>query len=207
MLFSKNKFSLKTKKPLILASNSVIRKKILKGAGLEFKTIPSTVDEELIKKKFNGKSYNFISKKLAQAKALEISKRFNNFFVIGADQICVFKTKLLDKPLTKRNAIKQLTMLTGKEHKQISGFCVSYNDKIIFSSYEIAKLKMRNLSKKEIRSYVDFDSPLKSCGSYKFESKGYLLFSKIIGNHYTIQGLPILSLFNFLLKKNIIGYD
>ena len=93
MLSSKNKFSLKTINPIILASNSPVRKKILKETGLVFKTIPSRIDEEIIKKKFYGNSFGSISKRLAKEKALKISNKFRSSFVIGADQICVLEKK------------------------------------------------------------------------------------------------------------------
>ena len=66
---------------------------------------------------------------------------------------------------------------------------------------------MRKINKKQITNYVNYDNPINSCGSYKFESKGYLLFSKVKGDQYTIQGMPIFDLFNFLIKRNIIKYE
>ena len=207
MLEKKKKFSIKTKLPFILASGSQVRKKILEDTGLHFKTITSEIDEDFIKRKFKGRSYTFISKKLAQAKAIAVSRKYNNHHVIGADQICVYEKKILHKPLNKNNAIIQLSMLSGNEHKQISGCSVCWNGKVIYSFSCTAKLKMRKITKKQISNYVDIDNPINSCGSYKYESKGYLLFSKVIGDQFTIQGMPIFDLFNFLIKRNIIKYE
>ena len=89
------KFSLKTKLPIILASGSNIRKSILKSAGLKFKIINPDIDENRLKKKYKDAPYSIISKKLAQEKALKVSNKYNNYYVIGADQICVFKKKYL----------------------------------------------------------------------------------------------------------------
>jgi len=207
LLSSKNKFSLKTKQPIILASNSAIRKKILRQSGLKFKTIPSELNEILIIMKLKDKPFSLISKRLAQEKALKISKKFKGSFVIGADQICVFGKKLISKPLTKEKAVRQLMMLAGKEHKQITGCSICFNGRIMHTFYKAAVLKMRKLSKKQITDYVNYDMPFYSCGAYKFESRGFLLFSNVLGDQFTIQGLPIFSLFNFLLKKNIISYE
>ena len=136
-----------------------------------------------------------------------VSKRYNNYYVIGVDQIFLFRNKILNKPLNKKNAIIQLTMLAGNEHRQISGCSICMNGKVVYSFSTTAKLKMRKINKKQITNYVDYDTPFNSCGSYKYESKGYLLFSKIIGDQFTIQGMPLLDLFNFLLKSNIIKYE
>ena len=205
-MLSKKKI-FKTKKEIILASSSKIRKKILESAGLNFKIIPSNIDEVFFKKKYKMKSFSLLSKKLAELKALSISKRFNNSYVVGADQLCSVGKKILDKPRTKENAIKQLIFLSGKEHIQTSGCSVCYNGKILYSFFSRAKLRMRMLSKKEIKNYVEHDLPLHSCGAYKFESKGYLLFSEVIGDQFTIQGLPFFKLLDYLLNKKIINYD
>ena len=207
MLEKKNKFSINTKHQFILASSSFVRKSILKNTGLAFKPVPSKINEDYIKIKFKHKPYTFISKKLAQEKAIIISKKYKNHYVIGADQVCVFKKKILNKPLNKKNAILQLNMLVGREHEQISGCSVCINGKVIYSFCCTAKLRMRKISKKQITNYVEYDNPINSCGSYKFESKGYLLFSKVIGDPFTIQGMPIFDLFNFLIKRNIIKYE
>ena len=114
MSSKKKKKIFKTKKEIILASSSEIRKKILKSAGLNFKIIPSHIDEVIIKKKFKTKPFSLLSKKLAEVKALNVSKKFNNSYVVGVDQLCTVGKKMLDKPLTKENAIKQLIFLSAQ---------------------------------------------------------------------------------------------
>ena len=203
MSSGKNKFLLKTNNPIILASNSAIRKQLLKGSGLKFKTKPSNVNETLLKSKMRGKPFSIISKTLALKKALSISKKFHNCFVIGADQICVFENRQLEKPLTKDKAVRQLMMLSGNDHKQISGCSICFNGKSVYTFYKTAVLNMRKLTKKQISLYVDLDKPLNSCGSYRFESKGYLLFSKVIGDNFTILGLPLFSLFSCISCQDV----
>ena len=65
---------------------------------------------------------------------------------------------------------------------------------------------MRKLPIKLITKYVDIDNPIYSCGSYKFESQGKYLFSKIDGDISTILGLPLFPLINILFKKKVIVY-
>ena len=77
----------------------------------------------------------------------------------------------------------------------------------MYSFFSMAKLRMRKLSRKEIQNYVEYDMPLYSCGAYKFESKGYLLFSEVIGDQFTIQGLPFFKLLDYLLNQKIISYE
>ena len=65
---------------------------------------------------------------------------------------------------------------------------------------------MRKLTKQNIKAYINDEKPINSCGSYKYESKGILLFSTVSGSVDTIKGLPLLPLLDLMHKKNIIKY-
>ena len=205
-MIKKLKSIIYSKSIIILASNSQPRIKMLKDTGLTFTQIKSGVNEKIVRKEFKGKSYNCLAKKLAEAKALSVSKKKREAYVIGADQICVNKGKIYSKPKFKRKAVKQLLELNGKTHKLISAVSICYDNKIIWSYSEEVKIKMRKLSEKVLRNYVDLDLPLESCGSYKYEANGKYLFSEVIGDTNTILGLPLFPLLNILLEKNVIAY-
>ena len=91
----KNKFILKTNFPIILASKSEIRKKLIQKTGIKIKQINSNYDEESIKKNFKGKNFKLLSLRLAKEKALAVSEKNKNNFVIGSDQVCVFNNVLI----------------------------------------------------------------------------------------------------------------
>ena len=166
----------------------------------------SSINEDDIKKKTNIKNFSQLAKKLAEEKALSVSRTIKNTYVIGADQICVKQNKAFSKPKFKKKAIEQLCLLNGKTHKQISSVCITFNEKIIWSYIEIAKMKMRKLPISTLKEYVEIDLPLQSCGSYKFEANGKYLFSNIDGDINTIIGLPIFALLKKLHEKKIIAY-
>ena len=205
-MINKTKSILKSNFPIILASNSESRLKILQETGIDFIQLKSNIDESLVKEKYKKKNANFIATKLAEAKALFISRENRKSYVIGADQICISKGKIFSKPKNKKKAIEQLSELNGKTHKLISAFSICYDNQVVYSNVEEVKLKMRKLSKKSIKDYVEIDLPISSCGSYRFEANGKYLFSDVVGNNSTILGLPILPLIKILLKKKIITY-
>ena len=205
-MINKTKSILKSNFPIILASNSESRLKILQETGLDFIQLKSNIDESFVKEKHKKKNANFIATKLAETKALFISRENRKSYVIGADQICISKGKIFSKPKNKKKAIEQLSELNGKTHKLISAFSICYNNQVVYSNVEEVKLKMRKLSKKSIKDYVEIDLPISSCGSYRFEANGKYLFSDVAGNTSTILGLPILPLIEILLKKKIITY-
>ena len=205
-MINKTKSILKSNFPIILASNSESRLKILQETGIHFIQLKSNIDESLVKEKYKKKNANFIARKLAEAKALFISRENIKSYVIGADQICISKGKIFSKPKNKKKAIEQLSELNGKTHKLISAFSICYDNQVVYSYVEEVKLKMRKLSKKSIKDYVEIDLPISSCGSYRFEANGKYLFSDVVGNTSTILGLPILPLIKILFKKKIITY-
>ena len=180
---------------------------MLKDVGLSFKKIISNVDEFKIKKNQAEKSFPIIALKIAEEKARVVSSKFPRAFVIGADQVCVFNRKIVNKPGDNSKAIQQLKKLQGKEHCQISAFCLYRNNSLVAKAYDKTVLTMRKLSTERIKKYVETDNPIASCGSYKYEENGYLLFSKVKGSIDTVKGLPLLPLLNILFKEKVISYD
>ncbi|WP_298622489.1 Maf family nucleotide pyrophosphatase [uncultured Legionella sp.] len=191
-------------KPLILASGSSIRLKLLDTLGLDFLVIPSNVDEDAIKKIHQSDNHLDLGFALANSKALEVSKRYPEHYVIAADQLCVIGKKILDKPLNHQTAIEHLRLLSGKKHQQIACLCIAKDDKILWYHHEIANLTLHYLSEHTIEAYLQSEKPYQSCGAYQYESKGKWLFKEVDGNEDTILGLPLLPLANALLSLGVV---
>ena len=151
-----NKFLLKANYPIILASQSEIRKKILTDTGLIFKQVSSGLNEKEVSKNFTYKRIANLAKKLACEKALLVSKKNYNSYVIGADQVCSYKNKILSKPNNKKNAIAQLMEINGSEHKQTSAVCLFFQEKMLWNYTETVNLKMRKLSLNLVKLYIQY---------------------------------------------------
>ena len=191
-------------KPLIIATESKIRKKIFSDFNLNVSFIASEVDEDLIKENFQFKNYYNLAIELASAKALEVSKKNPDNYVLGVDQVCEFNNEILNKPGNKEKCIKTLQKLSGNTHFQNCGMAICHNSKIIWTSSDVAKLTMKDLSDKDIENYIKKDKPFKSCGAYKYELNGKDLFTEVKGSIFTIQGLDIDSLIFYLRQNNFI---
>ena len=189
---------------VILASNSSIRKKILEDAGITFEVIASKVDEEELKKSFSSNNFKDYCLALAKAKALDVSNKQKNAYVIGSDQICCYEDEIFSKPLTKENCFKTLSKLSGNTHYQNCGISICKDGKEIWSHYSQAALTMKLLSDLEIKDYIDKDEPFMACGAYRFESLGKNLFSSTQGDETTIQGLTLNPILKFLGSKKVI---
>lgn len=182
----------------ILASSSEIRKKILSDQGFDFIVQKSEVDEEILKENYKNLPFEKRAIKLALAKAKEVSEAYRDKYVLGADQICVYKNNILNKPGNRENAVNSLKLLAGNTHYQYSGIALCLNGKSLWSFCDTAILTMKALSEDEIKSYVDKDEPYQCAGSYKYESHGSKLFSDVKGSPFTIQGLALTPLLKAL---------
>ena len=103
---------------IILASSSSIRKKILEDSGITFEVVSSEVDEEKLKNSFSNNNFKDFCLALAKAKALDVSNKKKNAYVIGSDQICCYGDEIFSKPLTKENCFITLSKLSGNTHYQ-----------------------------------------------------------------------------------------
>lgn len=182
----------------ILASSSEIRKKILSDQGFDFIVQKSEVDEEILKENYKNLPFEKRAIKLALAKAKEVSEAHRDKYVLGADQMCVYKNNILNKPGNRENAVNSLKLLAGDTHYQYSGIALCLNGKSLWSFCDTAILTMKALSEDEIKSYVDKDEPYQCAGSYKYESHGSKLFSDVKGSPFTIQGLALTPLLKAL---------
>ena len=189
---------------IILASSSSIRKKILEDSGITFEVVSSEVDEEKLKNSFSNSNFKDFCLALAKAKALDVSNKKKNAYVIGSDQICCYEDEIFSKPLTKENCFITLSKLSGNTHYQNCGISICREGKEIWSHYAQAALTMKTLSDKEIMNYIDEDEPFMACGAYRFESLGKNLFLSTKGDETTIQGLTLDPILKFLSSEKVI---
>ena len=187
---------------IILASKSRVRKDILEKNNIYCKVIPSNVDEDSVKESLlNEKATpEIISKNLAELKANKISSKIQEQIVLGADSVIDLEGELISKPQDRREALLILKKLNGKEHHLISSVCISKNGSMIWNYTDKARLKMKDLSEKQLEEYLAKipDKALYSYNVYQIEGEGRKLFSDIIGDEDTIMGLPITKIKEYL---------
>ncbi|TAL59616.1 MAG: septum formation protein Maf [Legionella sp.] len=189
--------------PIILASGSSIRAKLLSSLGLDFTVVPSHLDETAIKLNHANDPLS-LGYVLAESKALEVSQLHPQSFIIAADQLCVIDQEILDKPLNHATARKHLRLLSGKTHQQIACLCIAKNNQVIWSHHETATLTMHELQEETIEAYLQKEKPYHSCGAYQFETLGKWLFKEVQGQDDTILGLPLLPLITALNNLNAV---
>ena len=194
----------KTKKKLILASGSRIRRQLLEGVGLEFQVINSNVDEDLLKKKLHGRPFSEQVVRLAFEKAFTVSMDNLEAYVIGSDNMCTIDDKIFDKPIDHEDAVNHLSSLSGKKHFQNNGISIIHEGREVWSNFDVTELEMKKLSLQEIEDYLNLDKPYSACGCYHFESNGKDLFTSINGLESTVMGLAMEHLIEKLNQLGVI---
>ena len=191
---------------LILASNSKTRIKLLKAAKIQFETESHGVDEEEVKQSMSDRDPVDTIEKLAELKALKVSNKHPESFVIGSDQGLDLEGTLFNKAQDKSEALEQLKMLNGKTHKLITSTIVAHNNNIVWRHYDVAELTMRNMSNEMIEKYINELKPemLDVVGCYAIEEEGIKLFNSVKGDIFSIQGISITPLLNFLWNNKLL---
>jgi nucleoside triphosphate pyrophosphatase len=195
------------KDPLILASQSRARKMLLDNAGIALEALPADIDERAIQENSGLSAPADIALLLAREKALFVSSQRPGRFVVGADQTLALGDRLFSKPAGRDQAAEQLRALAGRVHELHSAVAVAQHGKILFADASVARMSMRPLREDGISAYLDQagEAVTTSVGAYQFEGLGVHLFERIDGDHFTILGLPLLSLLAFLRSENLLA--
>jgi septum formation protein len=193
---------------LILASSSPFRGMLMRNAGLEFEAVPADIDERAIETPLalQGAAPDAVALILAKAKALNVSARFRDAFVIGSDQTMSFGDIVFHKPKNIDDAVNHLQTLSGKTHRLNSAVAIAEGGNILWEHVAHAELTMRDLSPDFIRRHLSKvgERALASVGAYQLEGQGIQLFSRIEGDYFTILGLPMLPLLHQLRELGLV---
>jgi septum formation protein len=195
--------------PLILASASKSRARILEAAGLAFSVEPPGLDEAAMRQAVSGErrlTPHDVAEVLARAKAEAVSNLAPRAYVIGGDQVLAFGETIYAKPDSMEAARRQLLDLSGKTHTLHTAVAVATNGETIWAETIVATLTMRKLSPEFIGRYLAAagEEVLSSVGAYQVESLGVQLFEAIEGDYFAILGLPLIPLLDTLRRERAI---
>ncbi len=183
---------------LTLASGSATRRQMLEAAGLEIAVAAARVDEESVKAALlaEGATPRDVADALAEMKAAKTGG-----LVLGADQVLEAGGALISKPESPAEAVTQILSLSGQTHRLLSAAVLFRDGAPVWRHVGVARLTMRTLSPAFVEAYVarTWDEIRHSVGGYQIEAEGIRLMARIEGDHFTILGLPLLELLNYLV--------
>lgn len=211
---------------LVLASGSQRRRELLTMCGYDYEIIVSNADETI-----DGNDPESFVRALSFRKAKEVFDRLfaagrRDFAVIGSDTVVAFqkegetKPVIIGKPKDAEDAVRILSMLSGKTHRVFTGVSViadipdenaaaqcSIRKKAeIQTECSITEVTFETLSPDEIADYVNSGDPLDKAGSYGIQGPFGMFVREIRGNYFTVIGMPIPVLYKMLKKIGILPH-
>ena len=177
---------------LILASASPRRKELLGLFGIPFTIRVADIDETMD----SGKSPFEEVGRVSRAKAMAVPRK-DGETVIAADTIVVCEGRVLGKPHDEAEAKAMLRLLSGRDHQVMTGCTVRMDGKCETFT-EVTDLHFRELSEKEIESYVASGEPMDKAGAYGIQGGAALFCQRMAGDYYNVMGLPVCRLWETL---------
>lgn len=193
---------------LILASQSAARRAMLNAARVPYEAIRAGVDEESAKASLAALSPRDLADALAELKAVKLSQRHPDALVLGCDSVVALEDgTLLDKPESRERAADHLRLLSGKRHDLISAAVIAEGGRAVWRHVDRARMHVRTLSEDFITAYLDAEWPaISDCvGCYRIEGPGVQLFAGIEGSQFTILGLPLLPVLDYLRTRKLVA--
>jgi len=194
--------------PLILASTSKVRRRLLDAAGVTIETVPPRVDEETVRLALEaeGAGPRDVADALAEMKARRIGEKRPDAVVLGCDQVLDLDGTVLGKPASRDAARAQLLALRGKRHRLLSA-AVAYEDGgPVWRHVGVVHLTVRPFSDAFLDAYLDRNWPAVSdaAGAYHLEGEGVRLMSRVDGDYFSVLGLPLVELLSWLTLRGTL---
>ena len=182
--------------PLILASQSPRRRRLLTQLGLQFEVIPSAIDEHLPPNLSHGDATAHV----ALDKAAAVAADHPDALTLGADTVVVLDDDVLGKPADAAQARRMLLRLSGRTHEVFTGFALVHpSTGRHVQAHERTAVSFADLSDEEIDAYVETGSPLDKAGAYGIQDDlGALFVARIDGDYNNVVGLPLHRLYRVL---------
>ncbi len=190
-----------------LASGSASRRALLAAAGVAADSVAPNVDEASYRTSLRaeGVPVRDQAMQLAELKAVRVSSARGGL-VIGGDQMLALGNEAFDKPADLAEARSHLTRLSGKSHTLETAIVVCEDGRPVWRHLARPRLTMRPLTPEFIEAYMEQcgDSLLSTVGAYQLEGVGAQLFSSIEGDYFSILGLPLLPLLDYLRVRKVL---
>ena len=193
--------------PLVLASQSAVRRSLLTAAGIPVEVRPAAIDERRLEAEAGGKDASAVAALLAQEKARDVVARMPGRLVLGADQTLALGNRSFSKAADRAGAAVQLRALRGQTHTLHSALAVARDGEVIFAHSDAVRLTMRAFSDEFLEAYLNAAAGAVTAGvgSYQLEGPGIQLFERVEGDYFTVLGLPLLPLLDFLRREHLLS--
>lgn len=188
---------------IVLASNSASRKAMLGAAGVDFEAIGADVDERGLEAEMEDADPAEVAQALAAAKAVAVQ---DERLVLGSDSLVEVDGRRFDKPASREQAVEHLRYFSGKMMTLHSAAALAKSGQIVWVGSDFARLRVRELSDEFIEAYLRAEWPdVSYCvGVFRIEGPGVQLFESIMGDQFTVLGMPLLQVLAALREEGVL---
>jgi septum formation protein len=193
-------------KPVVLASSSPRRRRLLRELGLSFSVRVPDVDERPLPGECPGPHVRRLALAKAQAVARQLGPECGAHWVLGADTVVVLDGKILGKPRDARDARGMLARLSGRSHEVLTGVAlVPVAGGRARTGVVRSQIEMKPFGKETIRRYVAGGEPLDKAGAYAVQGRGRQLVARVSGSLTNVVGLPLERLRKMLATAGVLA--
>jgi septum formation protein len=192
--------------PLVLASGSKARQILLSAAGIPIEVEAADINERAVETDAASLGPSAVAGLLAREKAITVERHHSGRLVLGADQMLSLDGRRFAKPADREAAGVQLRALSGRTHELHSAIAFVHNAAVVFEHVEVARLTMRVFSDQFLDEYLDTagDAVTQCVGGYQIEGLGIQLFDRLEGDYFTVLGLPLMAVLDFLRRRGCL---
>ena len=188
--------------PIILASKSPRRRRLLENAGIQFTIIPSDIQESDF---LLLKPDNYV-RTLAQAKASDIADKNPESWIIGADSIVLINDTILEKPKSISDARQMMQQLSGHTHVVLTGYSIiCKNQSSLFTDVVKTEVIFKKMTDEETEWYIHTTEPYDKAGGYAIQGLGSFMVKSINGSYSNVVGLPVCEVLDHLYRQDVIS--
>lgn len=191
---------------IVLASKSASRRAMLEAAGVRFESKPAQIDERALESEMIDSDPAEIAQALAAAKAAAVSTERLGPWVLGSDSLVEVAGRRFDKPANREEAAEHLRFFSGKTMTLHSAAALARDGRIDWVEGDFARLSVRELSEEFIAAYLDAEWPAVSgcVGVFRIEGPGVQVFERVIGDQFTVLGMPLFPVLAALRERGVM---
>ncbi|WP_370238490.1 Maf family protein [Brevundimonas sp.] len=192
---------------LVLASASAARRALMAGVGLTVDLQPADLDEEGVRQANPDLGPADMAVRLAEAKAVAVSRMRPGVLVLGGDQILDDDGEIVSKADDLVAIAARLRGFRGRTHHLHSGAALARDGAVFWRHVDTAALTVRDFSDAWLATYLEAEGTALTdvVGGYRLEGPGAQLFSRIEGDYFTVLGLPLWAVLDALREQGVIA--
>ena len=177
---------------VVLASRSPRRREILTALGVRFDIVSADADESS-----DITDPSLLVRELALRKGRATRELLrqrgewnSDTLIIASDTVVAAGDEILGKPADEADAARMLGLLSGTEHRVISGIALLKGEDEI-ADHDSTAVRFAAMSAAEINWYVKSGEPMDKAGAYAVQGLASIFIQGLDGCYFNVVGLPV----------------